>query len=308
MKEKDFISVIKTSLNSDYIGDDCAYLKDLDIVVTQDSLVEDVHFLKESITPYQLGYKSIAVNLSDITSSGAKAKYLTISLSLPENVNEDFIKEFYNGAKSACPQGVEIVGGDITGSDKIYISVCAIGNCKGRRISSRKHAQPGYKVVVSGIHGSSAAGLNLILNGKNSPEKFIKAHLQPQIQTDFGEFTGKNITEDYAMMDTSDGLMDALSTIANDSGVLLEIDFDKIPYDKDIKQFENWQDLVLFGGEDYGIVAVVPKEFDCDGVCIGQAEKGSGINLKLNGTIIHYSKENVEEKIFNHWRKTDNEI
>jgi len=303
MKEKDFISIIKNTLNSKYIGDDCAYLKDLEIVVTQDSLVEDVHFLRKGITPYQLGYKSIAVNLSDIASSGAKAKYLTISLSLPENISESFIKEFYNGAKSACPKGVEIVGGDITGSDKIYISVCAIGNSKGRKISSRKHAKPGYKVVVSGIHGSSAAGLNLILNGKNTPEKFIKAHLQPQIQTNFGEYTGKNITEDYTMMDTSDGLMDALSTIANDSGVLLEVDFEKIPYDKDIKQFKNWQDLVLFGGEDYGIVAVVPANFECSGVEIGKVKAGSGVDLIYNGQQTHYSKKEVDTKIFNHFNQ-----
>ena len=309
MKEKEFINIIKNTLNSDYIGDDCAYLNDLGIVVSQDSLVEDVHFKRKLITPFQLGYKSVMVNISDICASGAKPAYLTISLSLPSDIESDFVKEFYQGAKSACsfhpnslPLGerVQIVGGDITSADKIYISVCAIGDAKGRNISSRKNAKEGYKVVVSGMHGSSCAGLKLLLDGKNDSQKFIKAHLEPEAQVEFGQMAGLNIKKSYAMMDTSDGLMDALSTIANESGVLLEIDFDKIPHDKDIEQFEKWQDILLFGGEDYGLVAVVPQDFE-GGTKIGIAKKGLGVDLNLNGIITHYSKDDVENKIFNHF-------
>ena len=109
MKEKDFISIIKQTLNTEYIGDDCAYLKDLGIVVTQDSLVENIHFSLDYFTPYTLGYKSIAVNLSDIAASGAEAKYLTVSLSLPDRIENDFIKEFYKGCKAACQNSAEIV-------------------------------------------------------------------------------------------------------------------------------------------------------------------------------------------------------
>ena len=311
MKEKEFINIIKNTLNSDYIGDDCAYLRDLGIVVSQDSLVEDVHFKRKFITPYQLGYKSVMVNISDICASGAKPKYLTISLSLPNDIDTDFVKEFYQGAKYACnphpcplPKGegenIKIVGGDITSADKIYISVCAIGSAKGRNISSRKNAKEGYKVVVSGLHGSSCAGLKLLLNGKKEPQKFIKAHLEPQAQIEFGQKAGTNILKPYAMMDTSDGLMDALSTIANESGILLEIDFDKIPHDKDIEQFDKWENMVLFGGEDYGLVAVVPQDFE-GGTQIGVAKNGLGVDLKINGQVIPYSKQDVEDKIFNHF-------
>ena len=74
MREKEFISKIKNMLNSNYIGDDCAYLPDLGIVVTQDSLVEGVHFSLDYMTPYQLGYKAVMVNLSDFASSGANPK------------------------------------------------------------------------------------------------------------------------------------------------------------------------------------------------------------------------------------------
>ena len=301
MKEKEFITIIKNTLNSPYIGDDCAYLKDLGIVVTQDSLVEDIHFSTKFISAFDLGFKAVMVNVSDLAASGAEPKYLTVSLSLPSNVKEDFVEEFYNGCKKACGNDVQIVGGDITGSEKIYISISAIGKTLGRNISSRKNAKIGQKVIVSGIHGSSSAGLKLLLEGKNSPEKFIKSHINPVDQVEFGKNISTTVKEPYAMMDTSDGLMDGLSTIANESGVLLDIDFDKIPYDKDIEQFENWQDLVLFGGEDYQILATVPQNFQ-GGFEIGVVKEGLGVNLKLRDKITHYSKQDVEEKVFNHFK------
>lgn len=301
MKEKEFITIIKNTLNSPYIGDDCAYLKDLGIVVTQDSLVEDIHFSTKFISAFDLGFKAVMVNVSDVAASGAEPKYLTVSLSLPSNVKEDFVEEFYNGCKKACGNDVQIVGGDITGSDKIYISISAIGKTLGRNISSRKNAKIGQKVIVSGIHGSSSAGLKLLLDGKNSPEKFIKSHINPVAQVEFGKNISTTVKEPYAMMDTSDGLMDGLSTIANESGVLLDIDFDKIPHEKDIEQFENWQDLVLFGGEDYQILATVPQNFQ-GGFEIGVVKEGLGVNLKLRDKITHYSKQDVEEKVFNHFK------
>lgn len=301
MKEKEFITIIKNTLNSPYIGDDCAYLKDLGIVVTQDSLVEDIHFSTKFISAFDLGFKAVMVNVSDVVASGAEPQYLTVSLSLPSNVKEDFVEEFYNGCKKACGNDVQIVGGDITGSEKIYISICAIGKTLGRNISSRKNAKIGQKVIVSGIHGSSSAGLKLLLEGKNSPEKFIKSHINPIAQVEFGKNISTTVKEPYAMMDTSDGLMDGLSTIANESGVLLDIDFDKIPYDKDIEQFENWQDLLLFGGEDYQILATVPQNFQ-GGFQIGVVKEGLGVNLKLRDKITHYSKQDVEEKVFNHFK------
>ena len=301
MKEKEFITIIKNTLNSPYIGDDCAYLKDLGIVVTQDSLVEDIHFSTKFISAFDLGFKSVMVNVSDVVASGAEPKYLTVSLSLPSNVKKDFVEEFYNGCKKACGNDVQIVGGDITGSEKIYISISAIGKTLGRNISSRKNAKIGQKVIVSGIHGSSSVGLKLLLEGKNSPEKFIKSHINPVAQVEFGKNISTTVKEPYAMMDTSDGLMDGLSTIANESGVLLDIDFDKIPYDKDIEQFENWQDLVLFGGEDYQILATVPQNFQ-GGFEIGVVKEGLGVNLKLRDKITHYSKQDVEEKVFNHFK------
>ena len=269
-----------------------------------DSLVEGVHFLSDKITPFQLGYKSVMVNVSDVVASGAEPKYLTVALSLPSDIDENFVKEFYQGCKCACGEDIKIVGGDITGADKIFVSVCAIGSTLERKISSRKNAKVGYKVIVAGNHGSSAIGLQLLLNGKNTPEKLIKAHLEPCAQIEFGQYIGKNIKQDYGMMDTSDGLMDALSTIANESGVLLDIDFDKIPHDKEIENFNNWQNFVLYGGEDYGIVAVVPNDFECPyGKVIGQAKEGLGVDLHYQNQLIRLTKKDVENKVFSHFKE-----
>ena len=93
MNEISMLSTIKQIIGDKYIGDDCAYLPDLHIVLSQDSLVEDVHFNRKWCTPYQLGYKSAVVNISDILASGAKPEYMTVSLSLPANIDDDFAKE-----------------------------------------------------------------------------------------------------------------------------------------------------------------------------------------------------------------------
>ncbi len=301
MKEKEFINTIKTVLNSSYIGDDCAYLEKLGVVITQDNLVEDVHFSRDFITPYQLGWKSAMVNISDICASGAEPKYLTVGLSLPQDINNDFVQEFYKGMKAAA-NGVEIVGGDITGADKIFVSVAAIGRTLGRKISSRKNAKVGQKIIVAGVHGSSSAGLRLLMNGQKEPEKFIQAHLMPSAQVEFSKKIAENIKEDYAMMDTSDGLADALSQIAEASGVNLEIDFSKIPFDEDLKLFEDYENLIMFGGEDYGLVATVGDDIAKDFTVIGEVKNGSGITiLYQDGMRKSFTKTDIENRIFNHF-------
>ncbi len=296
MKEQEFLNIIKNTLKSDYIGDDCAYLKDLGIVITQDNLVEDVHFSLNYTNAYKLGYKSAMVNISDIAASGAEPKYLTIGLSRPKTINNQFIENFYQGIKDAS-QNVEIVGGDITGSDKIMISVAAIGTTKNRKISSRSNAQVGYKIIVSGEHGSSSAGLKQLQKGILNSE-FIEAHLLPKAQVDFSKYIAENIDRNYAMMDTSDGLMDALLQISKSSNVLLSVEFNKIPYNKKLEVFDDYKDLIFYGGEDYQLVACVPNEFNVpNSYVIGTVKEGFGV--EIDGIKI----DNPENKLFNHFEE-----
>lgn len=243
MKEQDFINIIKKQIGTEYIGDDCAFLKDLGIVVTQDSLVEDVHFKMNWCTPYQLGFKAVTVNISDVLASGAEPKYVTIALSLPSKTEKKFVEEFYKGAKSAL-RGAKIIGGDITGADKVYISIAAIGTAKGRKISSRSNAHVGDVVITKGEFGKSSLGLKELMTG-GSDSELIRSHLEPQLEENFANEIATQINSEYAMMDTSDGLADALFQIASSSNVSI-----------DSKFVEG-----IFGAEDYKLVATVPREF-----------------------------------------------
>ena len=243
MKEQDFINIIKKQIGTEYIGDDCAFLKDLGIVVTQDSLVEDVHFKMNWCTPYQLGFKAVTVNISDVLASGAEPKYVTIALSLPSKTEKKFVEEFYKGAKSAL-RGAKIIGGDITGADKVYISIAAIGTTNGRKISSRSNAHVGDVVITKGEFGKSSLGLKELMTG-GSDSELIRSHLEPQLEENFANEIATQINSGYAMMDTSDGLADALFQIASSSNVSI-----------DSKFVEG-----IFGAEDYKLVATVPREF-----------------------------------------------
>lgn len=310
MKELEIIEIIKNSLSSEYIGDDCAFLKDLDIVITQDSLVEDVHFSQKFSDAFQLGYKSVAVNLSDIYASGAEPKYLTISLSLPKNIDKDFVKNFYEGAKSILNES-KIVGGDITGSDKIFISVCAIGSTKNRKISSRKNAQIGYKIITNGTHGSSCAGLFTLQNEITGYEDLKKEHLMPTISNKLSDIIATSAQNDYAMMDSSDGLMDAVFKIADSSNLKAKIDFAKIPYNKSLETIKNfdYKHQILFGGEDYKLVcAISPKDlekidpslyFEIGEIVEKTDDNIVEINYGQNKKT--FNKNEIENYLFNHF-------
>lgn len=306
MNEINLINKIKNTLKSQYIGDDCAYLKDLGIVISQDSLVEDIHFSKHMMSPYQIGYKSVMVNLSDIAASGAKPAYLTVALSLPKEIKDDAVVDFYEGAKYALENlNVEIVGGDITGSDKLYISISVIGKTLNRKISSRSHAKIGHKIITSGVHGSSAAGLRILQKDLEPDKDLIKAHLMPVAQIDFAKQISEQIQEDYAMMDTSDGLFDALFKIGSASECTMSVDFERILYDPKIKEyFSDYKDLILFGGEDYQIVATVPVELLPslkDYIIIGEVLPKEDCVIKLNTDNKVEKFNDLSNKCFNHF-------
>ncbi len=313
MKELNFIKTItKTLSKRDYIGDDCAYLKDFGIVVTQDSLVENVHFSMKYCNAYQLGYKSIAVNLSDIYASGAKPKYVTISLSLPSCIDDLFIENFYKACDDLSKEhDFEVVGGDITGGDKIFVSVCAIGDARKGKISSRKNAKAGQKIILTGEHGASSAGLYALLNNIEGYDDFKDTHLMPRAQKDFSLFVSDNINYEYAMMDTSDGLADALFKVAEASNVSMEVDFNLIPYDAKIQEIaakckKSLEDFVLFGGEDYQILACLDEKilekYPHPYYVIGDVvDKHSDFIVRVNNLNSRSLYINNLDKTFNHF-------
>lgn len=313
MRELEFIKTIENTLSKkSHIGDDCAYLEDLGIVITQDSLVEDIHFSKKYANAEDIAYKSIMVNLSDIYASGAEPKYLTIALSLPQDINLDFIENFYKTVEHLSKKyDFEVVGGDITGAEKIMISICAIGTTKNHNISSRSTAKSGDIIVTTGVHGSSVAGLWLLQNKNTNYPQIAEKHLRPKAQKDFSVEISKNVKR-YAMMDSSDGLADAVFKIAQSSNVEISLDMAKIPYDKEIEEIaklakQNYKDWIFYGGEDFQLIACLPEKeltkLKTNYIIIGSIEKSSngGLLKIIDGNKI-YSIDNLE-KSFNHFKE-----
>lgn len=267
MNELDLIEIIskKLSFNS-YLGDDCAYLDDLDIFVTHDTLVEGVHFSMYTTNPYLLGRKSVAVNLSDLAASLCAPKYITVSLSMPSGINPSFVENFYKGVNDICTEyNVKVIGGDLTASEKIVISVSAIGKKTSLFLSSRKFAKKNDYIVVTGSYGSSAAGLYAMSQFLYADNELIQAHLNPVPRIEEGKFLANIIDNNIAVMDTSDGLVDALYKIAVASKHSVEFDISKVPVSQKMIDFCSYNNLdfknfVKWGGEDYELVACVPEE------------------------------------------------
>lgn len=303
MRELDFLSIIQSKLSdSSFLGDDCAFLDDLGIYLTQDTLVEDVHFSMYTTSPYLLGRKSIAVNLSDLAAALSVPKYVTVSLSMPSKIKSDFVEEFYSGVNDIANEyGVKVIGGDLTSSDKITISVCAIGKKEHNFDISRKNAKNGDVVLVTGYHGLSSAGFYAFSDFLFCDETLKQAHLNPIPRVNEALELSVNISRNIAVMDSSDGLVDALYKISLASKHSIEIDINKVPVSDSLREFcsqnnLDYKNFVKWGGEDFELVVCVPEDIYQNinkdkFVCIGKI-----LNKDSNPTLI-IKDENKSEKI-----------
>ncbi len=316
MKESDFLKIIKDRLSdSSLIGDDCAYLDDFDLFISQDTLVENVHFSLYTTTPYLLGRKSVSVNLSDLAAALAVPKFITVSLSLPPDISSDFVSELYRGINDVCCQyGVKVAGGDITGSSSVVISVTAIGKRHSLFFSSRKYAKKDDLIVVTGDFGKSAAGLYALSEFLYCGENIISCHLNPVPRVAQADKIANLIDCDIAATDVSDGLADSLYKIASESRHSLKIDFDKVPVSPDVIDFARRNDIdyknfVKWGGEDYELLFCIseniysklnPNEF----VCIGRVQNKDNfpsVIIKDGNKEEKITKEVFEANSFNHF-------
>ena len=254
------------------IGDDCAILPmndEEEMVVTTDLLMEEIHFLRDAITPYQLGYKSLAVNLSDIAAMGATPIGSFLSIAIPKDTEVEYLDTFMQGyheisAKYSTP----LLGGDTTKSTKyLAINVCVIGKCKKGIARRRSMAQTGDIIYATGNLGDSAAGLQLILNTSDKSadaEYLIGKHHLPEPRIKEGEFLAKQSCV-HAMMDISDGIASDLRHILKASGKSAEINLDMIPLSDPFKKIIdayrwNASELAAAGGEDYELLFTADKE------------------------------------------------
>ncbi|MCX7974926.1 MAG: thiamine-phosphate kinase [Candidatus Aminicenantes bacterium] len=256
------------------IGDDAAVLKPGKnlLVVTKDLLIEKTHFRREINPPYFLGRKSLSVNLSDLAAMGGRPLYCLLGLGLPPSLPPSWVEEFMAGLKAICQrERVSLVGGDLSRSPEIVISITVIGQVK--RFVPRNGAKPGDTIWLSGYPGLAAAGLWLlektnklakeiidkIKAGRlNSIDPLIGAFLDPSPQLRLGCWLARHGLAS-AMIDTSDGLSIDLCHLCEESQVGAEIEQSRIPLHPALKEnFSDFWSFVLAGGEDYQLLFTVP--------------------------------------------------
>lgn len=255
------------------IGDDASLLRvddEYDYVVSCDMLVEDIHFKKSTLSPQDIGYKSMAVNLSDLAAMGAKPKFYFVSIAVPnKSWNELEIQEIYRGMNELAEKfQVDLVGGDtVSTKHSLVISVMVIGQVEKNRHLLRSHAKHGDIVFVTGSLGASSAGLALLLEKgrdifyREKELRLVQAHQRPYPQVEAGRLFAK-LNVRVALNDISDGVANEAFEIAEASGKRLILDYDKIPKHPDLDLFcdDEIERFVLYGGEDFQLLGCVAKE------------------------------------------------
>lgn len=254
------------------IGDDCAVIPDEGgkvWLVTSDALVEGVHFLKEKMTALDLGYKAVAVNVSDICAMGGEPKYAFLSIAIPKHITQNWMHAFLQGIKQACELwGIVLLGGDSVGSKScLFINLTLIGTGTQEQLKYRHVAKSGDVICLTGYLGDSGAGLKA-LQQETAQHKdrayLLQAHFRPKPMPHEGLWLSKKASV-HAMMDVSDGLDPDLKRLIASShkGAIVEVG--RLPLSKALIrtcQKEGWDalELALVGGEDYCLLLTVASE------------------------------------------------
>ena len=225
------------------------------LVVTQDVLVEGVHFLLDRLTWRELGFRAAAVNISDLAASGALPEALLVSLALPPETEVADVVAFYEGIAEA---GVPVVGGDTTEAPVACISVTALG--RSDHVPGRSGAQPGDTLVVTGPLGAAGAAFR---GG---------AYARPPLRVEEGRELARTA---HAQMDVSDGLAVDLGHLARRSGVRCVVELERVP----LAEGATLDDVGF--GEDFELLVAVPEAGRFP--AIGRVEEGEGVELLFNG-------------------------
>jgi thiamine-monophosphate kinase len=225
------------------------------LVVTQDALVERVHFRLDWLGWRALGFRAAAVNLSDLAASGATPQALLVTLAVPGSTLTADVIAFYEGIAEA---GVPVVGGDTTSSDSVVVSITALGH--SARVPGRAGARAGDLLVVTGPLGAAGAAFR------------AQRYEPPPLRLAEGRLLAATA---HALMDISDGIAVDAGHIARRSGVHLVIDLDAVP----LAAGATLDDLGF--GEDFELLAAVaePQGF----AVVGRVEAGEGVVTRRNG-------------------------
>jgi thiamine-monophosphate kinase len=242
------------------IGDDAAWVENPSgsSLVTADLLIEGVHFDLKLTSLFDLGFKSLAVNLSDIAAMGGQPAYAIVSLGIPTKLDSQDVEEFYRGINAlARRSGVSIVGGDTNTATSLIISVCLIAHPLGRPLR-RSGASTGNDIYVTGTLGDSALGLKLLQGGKvglRAAAKLLARHRRPEPRLAAGALLARKRLA-TAMIDVSDGLVQDLGHICRASGVGAVIYVERLPLSAGYRALAGKDGTrhAMMGGEDYELL------------------------------------------------------
>lgn len=250
------------------IGDDAAVFRQTtkDIATAVDTFVEDVHFTKQTMSMYHVGYKCLAVNISDLAAMGARPVFYLVSIVVPHKSTEEEVLEVYRGMSDiASIFNMDLIGGDTVSGNDWMITITVIGFVLSNKVRYRHHAKDNDFVFVTGTLGDAQAGLQILLHSLSveKSDYFIERHRMPTPRVDFS--LQSMPIKRMALNDISDGLASELNELAESSDVAIIIDDAKIPVHPYFSQFKkedqyNWK---LFGGEDFELVGTVaPTEWE----------------------------------------------
>jgi thiamine-monophosphate kinase len=292
------------------IGDDAAaWQGDVSTqLATVDSLIQDVHFSLDTAPWDELGWKALAVNLSDIAAMGGTPTYALVSVALPDHTEVDNVTAMYNGMIELAQQfGVALAGGDTSSAPLVAITITVLGSIKNRdkHILTRSGAEPGEKVAVTGYLGAAAAGLEMLTKKLQlDPEAasyLRKAFLHPYPRIAEGQLLVEQGVK--TAIDISDGLISDLNHICKLSQVGARIEIERLPIPPVVRA--NFSDksleLALSGGEDYELLFTggtktidrVKMAVSCPVTVIGEivADETGGITLvDSKGNPLHPKK------------------
>jgi thiamine-monophosphate kinase len=255
------------------IGDDAAVTAPAGVTVTStEALVEGVHFLRATAPANSIGRKALSVALSDVAAMGASAGEAYVALGIPDDLDEDACVELYDGvAAVAAETGTAVLGGDVTRAPVLVLAVTVVGHAASAdAVVGRDGASPDQAVVATGELGGAAAGLLLLerpeLSSSLNPETsaaLTRRQLEPRARLAAGAALASSGAA--AMIDVSDGIGGDAGQLAAASGVRVVIELERLPTQPGVIEVASAagvdaQELVVAGGEDYELLAVVPAE------------------------------------------------
>jgi len=316
--EQGLLKILQRFCPPDIIGDDGAVLTtaaDKSLVVTTDVLIDNVHFSEITTSAEDVGWRAAAANLSDLAAMGACPLGITVGLALPGETSVDWVEKLYQGMTQCLEQhNTPIVGGDIVRSPIISVAITAFGQVAPRLTIRRNQAKFEDAIVVTGYHGASRAGLELLLNpdlttnlSENQKAALIKAHQRPKPRLDvlpiLWETVDSHSLSDICGMDSSDGLADAILQVCRSSQVGATIELTQIPLHPAMNCWlsaEQTLEYALYGGEDFELLLCLPK------TAANELVQQLGNDAAIIGTIcdrdrvlLHDSSEKIPDQVLN---------